>query len=272
MPEFWSAAIPLMQTATILLPPALLLAAALCSAALLRAVVRRRLLSLTLALATAFLVLLGALAVLPDGWVRATPQGDVGRADAFVALAIGLGPAGSAGESNVALARWLIEHNPDHRPAIVQEGIYLALRELQDADPCMCVEEWVIRLPHREGVYVDTAGAALQAWAILELRGLRRPVLLAHDLHLQRAAWTFEPFGLQEVIVPDLPGIPFDARSPQHWGTRSRVGWLAWELLFARPLSLRPRSALLLALLAVGLLVAVRYRHREDRLSLDEPR
>jgi hypothetical protein len=106
-------------------------------------------------------------------------------------------------------------------------------------------------------VYIDTAGAALQTWAILDLKGCKRPALVAHDLQLQRMAWTFEALGLEDAVVPDLPGVPFDAVSSQHWGTRSRTGWLAWELLLARPLALRPRSALLVALLTMGLFVAV---------------
>jgi hypothetical protein len=214
-------------------------------------------LSLGLGLATALALFVAALPAVPDRWVRAEPRGDLHQADAFVVFALGLGQPVNGkptpGESNRAIARWLVEHNAQHSPAIVQEGVYLALKELEADRPDLRLEKWVIRLPHRPGVYVDTSGAALQAWAILDVKGRHRPALLAHDLHLQRMAWTFDQLGMEDAIVPDLPAMPFDPDSSQHWGTRSRRGWLAWELLLARPVALRPLASLMLVLLVAGL-------------------
>jgi hypothetical protein len=206
------------------------------------------------------LVLLLVIPALPDRWIRAEPRGSVEDADVFVVFGLGLGPPAGGretpGESNRALARWLAGHNPGRKPAIVQEGVYLALQELEESRPGLRVSDWAIRLPDRPGVYVDTAGAALQTWAVMDLKGYRRPVLVAHDLQLQRMVWTFDQLAFGDLVVPDMPSIPFDAGSSQHWGTRSRAGWLVWELLFARPLALRPGGSLLLTLLGGLLLVA----------------
>jgi hypothetical protein len=201
------------------------------------------------------------LPAVPDRWVRARPRGELRQADAFVVFALGLGQPATGGptpgESNRAIARQLVQYNQDRRLTIVQHGVYLALKELEEERPDLQVDDWVIRLPHHANVYVDTAGAALQAWTILDLVGCRRPVLVAHDLQLQRMAWTFDRLGLTDAIIPDMPAIPFDPDSSQHWGTRSRTGWLAWELLLARPVALRPGYSCLLAVLAVALSVAV---------------
>ena len=83
--------------------------------------------------------------------------------------------------------------------------------------------------------------------------------------------WTFEQLGFEGTVVPDIPSIPFDAGSSQHWGTRSRTGWLLWELLLARPLALRPRGSLLLALLGGLLLVAVGRALGRTSLSVQRP-
>jgi hypothetical protein len=262
-------------TVCVLLPPAGLVAASLALGVAVHALLRRlpwlagsgpfahwvSALALALGAASALLLLLLVIPAVPDRWIRAEPRGDIEDADVFVVFGLGLGQLAGGretpGESNRALARWLAEHNPGRKPAVVQEGVYLALRELEESRPGLRVGDWAIRLPHRPGVYVDTAGAALQSWAVMDLKGYRRPTLVAHDLQLQRMVWTFEPFGFEGMVVPDMPSIPFDARSSQHWGTRSRTGWLLWELLFARPLALRPRGSLLLAFLGGLLLVAV---------------
>jgi hypothetical protein len=209
----------------------------------------------------ALLLLTLLMPAVPDRWVRAEARGSVEEADVFVAFGLGLGrPApgrDTPGESNRALARWLADHNPGRKPAVVQEGVYLALAELEESRPGLRVDDWAVRLPHRPGVYVGTVGAALQTWAVMDLRGYRRPALVAHDLQLQRTVWSFEQLGFADLVVPEMPEIPFDADSSQHWGTRSRTAWLVWELFFARPLALRPRASLAAAIVAVLLAAAV---------------
>jgi hypothetical protein len=163
------------------------------------------------------------------------------NADVFIAFALGL-TRGANGEetpglSNLAIAEWLIANNPDRRPTLTQQGVYLALKHFEADQPALAVDTWTLQLPHHPRVYVDTQGAALQCWAIMHLKGFHRPALISHDLQLQRMVWIFERLRCaEELIVPDnVPTIPFDAASAQHWGTRSRRGWLLWETFLARP-------------------------------------
>jgi hypothetical protein len=216
--------------------------------------------------------LVGALAALvlasrtwPDRWLRALPRGDLSRADYFAVFGMGLGPRDArgkptAGASNEALADWLLANNPRRKPTIVQEGVYLALLAREKLDRKLKLSAWVLRLPHDDGVSVDTAGATLQCWALAAARGLSRPVVVAHDLQQQRMAWLFDRiYTSDRVVIPELPAIPFDPASTQHWGTRSRPNWVLWELLLARPSMGRYRGSLLLGLatLATAALVGL---------------
>jgi hypothetical protein len=193
---------------------------------------------------TAFVLAVG---VLRPERCRAQPRGSVAEADSFVVFGFGLGPTVNGkptpGASNRALAQWLLAHNPERKPTVVQEGIYLALEELNAVGP------WVIRLSDRPGVYVDTLGAANQAEAVLHLGGLTRPIVVAHDLQLQRAVWSCEAVGLTECVVPELPPTPFDPESVQHGGTRSESEWVRRELLVARPVTLRPQTTMVVVAL-----------------------
>jgi hypothetical protein len=193
----------------------------------------------------------------PDRWLRPEPRGDLEQADFFAVFGMGLGRDSqgheTAGKSNEALADWLLANNPRRKPALVQEGVYLALAARERRFPRLQLSTWVVRLPHAPAVYRNTAGAALQCWALAAARGLSRPAVIAHDLQQQRMAWIFDRlFTSERVVVPALPSLPFDAKSVQHWGTRSRRNWLVWELLFARPAIGRHRGGLLLALAALG--------------------
>lgn len=193
--------------------------------------------------------------VVPDSWLRATPRGHLDDADVIIALALGLGgtpDSPSAGLSNEAIAWWIVEHNPEFKPMLAQWGVALALQQLAPH-----LMRWVIVLPHHPAIYVNTRDAALQCWALMDSYGWKRPLLVAHHLQLQRMAWEFDKLHYSDQsIVPDLPTIPFDANSIQHWGTRSRRGWLIWELFFARPLTGCDRRGLI-AIVGVGLLGAL---------------
>ena len=183
-----------------------------------------------------------AVSVLRHDRCRAEPRGSLAEADSFVVFSFGLGPDANgkptAGRSNRALALWLLEHNPARKPTVVQQGVYLALEELN------ATGDWVIRLSDRPGVYVDTMGAAFQTETVLHLKGLKRPVLVAHDLQLQRMVWSFEAVGVTDFVVPDLPPTPFDPESVQHSGTKYESAWVRRELLVARPVTLRPQTTL----------------------------
>jgi len=176
--------------------------------------------------------LLGCWLVL-DVLQGAKPQGKVEQADSFVVLGFGLvrtaGGQEAAGASNQALAAWLVEHNPERKPAIVQQGVYLALQALVAQQPELHpLDEWVTVLPHDAQAYVDTRGAVLQSWVLMRQLGCSWPAVVSHQLQMRRAGWLFERLPLDGVILPHIQGIPFDADSV-HPQTRSLVRYLAFE-------------------------------------------
>lgn len=249
-----------MRMLFILLPPVGLLLLPLAAGLLARWRVRRRRAVAFVAAFTATAVFLGlGLTLTPPRLIRAAPHGAEASADSFVVFSFGMGPTvngrDTPGQSNRALARWVVEHNPARKPTVVQEYIYLAFQELETGDPGLRINDWVIRLPHRPSANVDTFGGALQADAILVFKGCARPVIVAHDLQLQRATWTFERCGREDFVVPELPPTPFDPASVDHEGTRYQSAWMLRELLFARPMTLTSRTAGL----AAGGLVALLY-------------
>lgn len=191
------------------------------------------------------------------GWCRAVPQGDLATADAFVVFGFGLGPTAddqpTPGQTNRALAAWLVANNPAKKPVIVQEGVYLALKELEKAQPDALKDWKVVRIPDRPGMYVDTTGAALQTDGILSRENLKKPALVSHDYQLWRMARAFEDTGLTDVVVPNLPAFPFDPDSVQHLGTRYYQLWLVREVFAARPLTLAPQATII-ALTAIAFL------------------
>lgn len=192
---------------------------------------------------------------IPSRWLRARPVGTLAQADFLVVLDFGMGRNGIAGASNEALADWLLSANSARKPTLIQEGVHQALRERERQQPELKLGSWVVPLPHDKKAQMDTTGAALQCWLIATARGWSRPAVVAHDLHQQRAGWLFARlYGADRVVLPELPEIPFDADSVQHWSTRSQTGWLFWELPFARPAMGAFEG--LLALLSLGLTAA----------------
>ena len=160
----------------------------------------------------------------------------------------------------MALAEWLVANNPDRKPVVVQPGIRSALLALSTLEP-NCINGWtIIGLPEHDGVYVDTEHAAFQVDVVLDRLHLTRPILVAHDLQLQRMVWALDDAGIRDVIVPDLPPTPFDPESVQHWGTRWKAIWLAREVFAARPLTLRSRATMLVVGLAAALYAVAAYR------------
>lgn len=211
-------------------------------------------------------ILSGAIAMavvlltIPGRWLRAKPRGSLTQADYLAVFALGLGRDSSgnetAGASNDALADWLLANNPQRKPTVVQEGIYLALRQREHIQPDLALSRWVHRLPHDPNVDADTVSAALQCWTLASARGWSRPAVVAHDLQQQRMAWLFQHlYGEDRVVVPELPEIPFDPTSTQHAGTRSQRIWLLVEVMLARPAMGRWGGALIV--LAVGLVAAL---------------
>jgi hypothetical protein len=192
--------------------------------------------------ATAFVVMWWGVLLLgvcvPDSWLRAKPHGNLSEADVWVVFGFGLRVERDethAGTSNRALADWIATHHDGTTTLLVQEGIRLALaeriRETGEAFPMECVQT----LPHDSKMYVNTKQATQQAVTRLQAWHKERPLLLAHDLQLQRMVWDFAAAGYADVVVPELSPIPFDDKSTQHWGTHNRYNWTVWELLAARP-------------------------------------
>ena len=165
---------------------------------------------------------------------RADPVGDLNRADYFIVLGFGIvrGPRGrdEPGRSNLALAKWLLANNTTHKPAIIQYGVHLALKELGETD----LDEWTTVLPDHEDIHVDTRAALLQAWALTDKRGLRRPVIVCMPMQTVRALWIANRM-MEEVVLPSLPDMPFEAESTQWW-TRGPLLYGLFELMIARPM------------------------------------
>ena len=162
------------------------------------------------------------------------PQGQLEEADVFVVLGFGLRKTSDGhdapGPSNQALAAWVVEHNPEHEPTIVQMGVYLALEELAAQDPGLLpLDDWVLVLPHSAHVNVDTRGAVLQSWVLMEQAGHRGPAVVSHPLQLQRAGWLFTRLPVDRVILPDIQDVPFDPHSI-HPQTRSTFHYIPFEL------------------------------------------
>ena len=167
----------------------------------------------------------------------AQPQGQVDSADTFILLGFGLTQTSSGiltpGESNLALARWLLANNPQRKSTITQLGTELALRELLGGDSA----EFIIPLPHNNDVHVDTHGAALQIWLLAEQNNFRRPCLVTHPLQSERAYRIFKKLPFDELIVPNMAAsaIPMTPNSIQRW-TRNRLNYTIFERLMARPI------------------------------------
>ncbi|RMG97024.1 MAG: hypothetical protein D6706_09280 [Chloroflexi bacterium] len=170
----------------------------------------------------------------------AKPQGNINAADGFALLGFGLRRENgrlTPGDSNLALARWLIQHNPHKHPTITQQGTYLALKTLATQQPHLSLDNWVINLPHDDRVHVDTHGAALQIWLLAQQHHIRRLCLVTHPWQSERARRIFSKLPLDELIIPDYTQIhiPFDPQSIQRW-TRGRLHYLFFELCMARPI------------------------------------
>ncbi|MCP5114742.1 MAG: hypothetical protein GY953_28265 [bacterium] len=142
------------------------------------------------------------------------------------------------GAANCALAAWVAKHNHNGRPTIAQRGSYLALREQGNNDPALHIDDWAIPLPYNEDSYVDTRGAALQAWVLAEQLQVRRLCVVAHPWQSGRAERVFHRLPFAEIIVPSLDRshVQFVPNS-LHPQTRSRLRYLLFEVLIARPIS-----------------------------------
>lgn len=175
----------------------------------------------------------------PFPGLAVTPVGNLAEADVFFLLGFGLVQQANGrlqpGQSNLALARWLLANNPHRVPTITQEGTFLALQQLENAHGSLELEQWVINLPHDARIHVDTFGAALQIWLICNNAGLRRGALVTHPWQMARAERIFRKLPLEQLIIPVLPPMPFEPNSSQIW-TRNKLLYLLYEFGMARPI------------------------------------
>jgi hypothetical protein len=181
------------------------------------------------------IAIIDALFLANKGYFRlqAKPRGTLQLADIFIGLGFGIirGSDGNdePGQSNLSLAKWLLDNNPQHKPAIIQYGLYLALKNLGEND----LESWVNVLPDHKDIHVDTRAAMLQAWALMDKEGCKRPAIVCMPLQTTRAMWIANKM-MDQYILPDFPEMPYESRSTQIW-TRSPYHYVLFELLIARP-------------------------------------
>jgi hypothetical protein len=185
------------------------------------------------------LLLISSSSLIPGFATR--PVGDIRDADCYVVMGFGyrIAPGGAmrAGESNQAIAEFLLDLNEEGKPAIVQYGVLLALKELVQEELKYAGRDlgWVISLPHDPDFYVDTWDAGLQSWALMNHHDLHQAALIAHPDQLKRVAVVFRQLPFKEPsVVPEMPPIPYDRRSVQFW-TRSRRRYCPFEVFFSRP-------------------------------------
>lgn len=167
----------------------------------------------------------------------ADASGEVASADFYILLGFGLSRDANdnlaPGASNLALAQWLLENNPQRKTTVTQLGTELALRALLGEDSA----EFICPLPHDDRVHVDTHGAALQIWLLAEQNGWRCPCLVTHPLQSERARRIFAKLPFDQLIIPAIPpdAIPMTPDSIQRW-TRTKTNYYVFEWLLARPI------------------------------------
>ncbi|MBI2355963.1 MAG: YdcF family protein [Candidatus Doudnabacteria bacterium] len=82
--------------------------------------------------------------------------------------------------------------------------------------------------PPENGSHLSTRGFALTAQDIMNIAGLRKPILVTHNYHQLRASLIFKKLGLNPIII-DTKINSFDANSVQPF-TRSLKNWMAREI------------------------------------------
>lgn len=153
--------------------------------------------------------------------------GDVGSAHCVVTVSFGyrLGRDGirQPGPCNEYLATIALGTS-NGRPIVAQTEIDQAIRSLQAGTGA----DYVIRSARDPQRYLDTHELALQVRCIMNDRGWKTAVLIAHPHHLPRAQAVFAALDIETATPAGVRAI-WDPRSSQVW-TRSRPPWAVREL------------------------------------------
>ncbi len=179
--------------------------------------------------------------LMPVGWVRAIPTAEQG-ADAAIIFGFGYVMDGDVmlpGRANEFMVDWLIINRPDIKVVLAQEGANAEFEQrrvkgkLPDGLKVIDLHE------HKPGVYVNSFDVAKMVVPIMHSEGIHRVLVIAHHLQLKRAAGDVAQLMRKanlecEVLIPDLPDIPFPLDSSQWHSSRSWRYKLV-ELLLSRP-------------------------------------
>jgi hypothetical protein len=182
--------------------------------------------------------------MIPDSWIRANPTSNQ-EVEAAIVFGFGYVMEGNQiipGAANHFMVDWLIRNHPELKVVLAQVGAYSEYEqgrqqgELPDDLKIINIHE------HRPGVYVNYVNSMDVAKMVVEImhsEGIQRGLVLAHHLQLYRAAWEvarlMKKKNLQgEVLVPDLPDVPFPHDSAE-WHSRRKWRYKLTELLISRP-------------------------------------
>ena len=179
--------------------------------------------------------------LIPDRWVRAIPTADK-QADA--AIIFGFGYVMDAdvmlpGAANNFMVDWLTTNRPGIKTVLAQEGAGVCFKQRRREGKLPDDLKVIDLHEHKPGVYVNSADVAEMAVPIMHSEGIHRVLVIAHHLQLKRAAGNvlqvMRKIGLEcEVVVPDLPDVPFPGNSSQ-WHSRCKWRYKLVELLLSRP-------------------------------------
>lgn len=157
-------------------------------------------------------------------------RGKISNADCVIGLSFGYRGAGKSvtpGLSNQDLAN--VAHKKLTKlPKILQFEIADAYSQLnpQDIDSVIRIEK------HRKrGKYLDTREVVEQAKIIMDKKGWKKPLLLAHPYHMPRVQLVCDRLGIDWIATDvEVGQIEFDPLSTQKW-TRDIDHWRGYEPL-----------------------------------------
>lgn len=134
------------------------------------------------------------------------------------------------GRSNDALAAYVL-HSGISLPILAQQEIDLSLRSTGHRGA-----NYVIESDPSDGAYLDTYGFLLWAQEVLNEKGYKAPLLIAHPHHLPRVQAVAAKLGIAAITRGGLRSV-WDKNSAQPW-TRGPARWIMRELgaigLYAR--------------------------------------
>ncbi len=179
--------------------------------------------------------------MMPDGWIRAKPTPDQ-EAEAAIIFGFGYvmdGPDMLPGKANRFMVDWFIRNQPEVKVILAQEGANCEFDQLERSGELSDGLKVINIHEHNPGVYVNSLDVAKMAGGMIRSEGIQRVLVIAHHLQLRRAAWDISQMMKKmnlkgEVLIPDLPNIPFPQDSAQ-WHSRYKWRYKLVELLISRP-------------------------------------